>query len=120
MIYREPNKECFCCGSQIPSEVRCIGRGTSVKYECPKCGDIILQGIVTDGRSRELSPLRPPDRVPDHARTVPVRIDFRTWEVWWTDRLHLVMMHGRQIAGTEALADFVSGMQDHYDERETV
>lgn len=119
MIYREPTKSCFCCGSQVPSSVRRIERGSSVVYECPECSDTILQGIVADGRSRAMSALRPPDRMPDHASAMPMRTDFRIWEMWWTDRLHLAMMHGRRIAGNEALADFVSEMQDHNDTRET-
>lgn len=112
MIYRDTNKRCFCCGSQLPSDVDCIWRGISVIYECPKCGDTILQGIVADGRDREMSPVRPPDRVPEHVRTIPMQTDFRIWEVWWTDRLYIVMMHGQQIAGNEALREYVEEIEN--------
>jgi len=103
----------------MPSDVQCIRHGPSLKYTCPDCGVTVLQGIIQRGRERELSPIRPPDRVPDHLRTIPMSISYGTWEMWWTDRLYLVRIHGKQVAGDDALVEYVADIRDLYDERET-
>ena len=115
MIYRATNRSCFTCGSQVPSEIECLRNGPAVEYECPTCGDNVLTGIVTRGTDREISPIRPPGRVPEHACTLPRSIAYGVWELWWTDQLYVVLMHGRQIAGNEHLAEFVNEVNEIYD-----
>lgn len=112
--YRFPNSSCLTCGSQVPAEVTRERNGDYVEYRCASCNATILSGLLAEDGEFANSPARPPGHTRDI--TVPDRIEWDTWETWWTDRIAIVLIHGRVIHGNSALVEFRDKLQSIYDQ----
>lgn len=114
MRYRQPNKECFCCGTQVPNKVEREQADDYTRYVCPKCGNIIAEGVVaTNG-----NPARSPRSIPVKANQIQFGedTDFGVCEVWWTNLHYVGAIHGRTILGDKNLLDLVEKISSIYDD----
>lgn len=111
--YREPQKACFCCGGQIPNDVKREKFGDYYDFRCAKCGVSVLQGIVaSNGQPAEVPP-------PAQRRTQNIILgnetDWRTAEHWWTNTEEVSLIHGRCIRGNEDLVKYINEVKNIYE-----
>lgn len=120
MIYRTTNTDCLNCGSQKPSRVNCIQDLANIFYRCPDCGHNIIRGVYReDGDSTPAHSTPPPDLMDEPGTIVPSDA-YTTWEMWWTDRLHVIAINGKVVSGREEILSFVERLEEIYDSGETI
>lgn len=110
--FRDPNRDCFTCGAQVPNKVEHMTDGALEWFRCPDCYAEIMTGIVQRGDIKT-APIRVPSHIPDEALSVNVSSDWDTAEVWWSPSgEYVTMVHGRTIYGNPAVARFVEKLYD--------
>lgn len=100
------------CGGQMPRDVVLEQSRDYYRYVCPECGASICEGVVSEGGEPADSPASPP-RHPTHIDT---SVDWATWEVWWTNRLVVSIIHGVVVGGEKEMADFVRSLEEKHDD----
>lgn len=102
---RYPREDCITCGAQFPVNVRRYDDHGYVVYECPRCADTIVQGIVATGGDFVQTHRYPPPELNDVQ--VGDSTEWDTWEMWWTERCYVAAFHGRIVKGERALLEYV-------------
>lgn len=112
---RAKNDNCINCGGEVPLTVEQSHVDDLYEFRCPECNDVLAQGVVSTNGEPATSPRSPPS--PNPAREIAIRedVEWKCWEVWWTNRTTVSMIHGRIIDGTKDLGDFVEKLYDIYD-----
>lgn len=115
MKYRRTNGSCITCGSQIPKKaVEVSGDDDEEIYECPDCGSEILRGVIaTGGDVADTNVMLPPGA---RHHLFPTEISWDTIEVWWTDMLYVIAVHGRVVDGTRPLYQYVRRVKERLGE----
>lgn len=109
---RNTSRDCINCGGHVPADVTHFVNGGIEIYSCPRCEEVLLEGIVAEDGEPARARRAPPRANPNNPILVRDDIEFSTWETWWTDRAVVTMIHGRVVAGDTKLKDFVSKVLD--------